>query len=55
MSSKRLPYEVYKSGQKCANNAFGWHKVDGYCKQCASGFVETNDEIQARRNAKGYR
>lgn len=53
---KRLPYNVYKAGQSCENNQFGWHKVDGYCKECCpKDFVETNEEIQARRNAKGYR
>lgn len=55
MNTTKLPYEVYKAGQKCANAVYVWHKIDGYCKFCANGFSETNEQIIARRNAKGYR
>lgn len=47
--------EILKSaGRECVNAKFFWHQVDGYCKECQV-HVETDDQIQARRTAKGYR
>lgn len=56
METIRLPYNVHVAGKNCQNSNFPWHKVDGYCKECKpSGFSESNEQIQARRNARGYR
>ena len=55
-SQKLLPEHVYKAGKACANTSYLWHKIDGYCKDCCPpDFKETDKEIEARRNAKGYR
>ena len=54
-TTTRLPYNVYQAGQKCSNNQYLWHRIDGYCKECCpKGFSETNEQVKARRNAKGY-
>lgn len=54
MTTTKLPNSVAETGKKCPNNKYLWHRIDGYCKEC-SKHQETNEAIQARRNAKGYR
>lgn len=41
----------------CPNAKYTWHRIDGYCKECATAKdkQETNATIQARREAQGYR
>ena len=41
----------------CPNAAYPWHRIDGYCKECATphDLTETDADITARRNAQGYR
>lgn len=41
----------------CSNAKYPWHRIDGYCKECATShdLRETEAEITARRNAQGYR
>lgn len=42
---------------QCHNAAYYWHRIDGYCRECATArdLQETNAEIQSRREAQGYR
>jgi len=41
----------------CPNAKYNWHRIDGYCKECATARDkrETNATIQTRREAQGYR
>lgn len=41
---------------QCPNAKYTWHRVDGYCQECATS-RDTQDAatIQSRRNAQGYR
>lgn len=41
----------------CPNARYPWHRIDGYCKECATtrDREDSTVEIEARRNAQGYR
>ena len=43
-------------GKQCPNNAYLWHQIDEYCKECKlPETAESNASITKRRNEKGYR